>query len=117
MSGLLSGLAAWFFPDGIGAGEAALLGLGLAAQAMFSARFLVQWLVSERRRESTIPLAFWYLSLAGGAMLFAYALMRKDPVIMLGQGAGILIYARNLWLIYRKRRRDAETAAAPPPAG
>lgn len=113
MESAISGIVDWFFPNGIDAAEAFLLIVGLVAQAMFSARFLVQWLVSEKRRESVIPLAFWYLSLCGGVMLFCYAVMRKDPVIMLGQGTGIFIYSRNLWLIYRKRRDDA-TQAAPP---
>jgi len=113
MDSAISGIVSWFFPNGIDAAEAFLLVVGLVAQAMFSARFLVQWLVSEKRRESVIPLAFWYLSLCGGVMLFCYAVMRKDPVIMLGQGTGIFIYSRNLWLIYRKRRADAAEAAPP----
>ncbi|MBL6597675.1 MAG: lipid-A-disaccharide synthase N-terminal domain-containing protein [Alphaproteobacteria bacterium] len=113
MESAISGIVDWFFPNGIDAAEAFLLIVGLVAQAMFSARFLVQWLVSEKRRESVIPLAFWYLSLCGGVMLFCYAVMRKDPVIMLGQGTGIFIYSRNLWLIYRKRRDDAAQAAPP----
>ena len=113
MDTFFSDIIAWFFPDGISTGETVLLVVGFVAQAMFSARFLVQWVVSEKKRESVIPLAFWYLSLAGGIMLFCYAVMRKDPVIMLGQGTGIFIYTRNLYLIYRKRRADA---AAPPQA-
>jgi len=112
MEPLLRDILAWFFPDGISTAEMLLLVLGFVAQAMFSGRFLVQWLVSEKKRESVIPLAFWYLSLAGGILLFCYALMRKDPVIMLGQGTGIFIYTRNLYLIYRKRLADA---TAPPP--
>ena len=107
MEAAINGIMTWFFPDGINAAEALLLVVGLVAQAMFSARFLVQWVVSEKKRESVIPLAFWYLSLCGGMMLFCYAVMRKDPVIMLGQGTGIFIYSRNLYLIYRKRRDDA----------
>lgn len=101
---LFSDVLAWFFPDGLHVAEMLLLGIGLLAQAMFSARFLVQWVISERRGESVVPIAFWYFSLAGGLMLFTYALLRKDLVIMLGQGTGILIYSRNLWLIHRKRR-------------
>jgi lipid-A-disaccharide synthase-like uncharacterized protein len=79
------------------------LAIGLAGQALFSARFLVQWLVSEKRRESVIPVAFWYLSLAGSAVLLSYALYRQDPVFILGQSMGSFIYLRNLWLIRRKR--------------
>jgi lipid-A-disaccharide synthase-like uncharacterized protein len=70
---------------------------------LFSARFLVQWLVSEKRRESVIPVAFWYLSLAGSAVLLTYAIYRKDPVFILGQSMGSVIYLRNLWLIRQKR--------------
>jgi len=77
--------------------------IGLAGQGLFSARFLVQWLVSEKRRESVIPVAFWYLSLAGSMVLLSYALYRKDPVFILGQSLGSFIYLRNLWLIRRKR--------------
>ena len=77
------------------------LGIGLLGQALFSARFLVQWLTSERVKRSVIPIAFWYFSVAGGVTLLAYALYRQDPVFILGQGAGLLIYLRNLWLILR----------------
>jgi len=79
------------------------LAIGLAGQALFSARFLVQWLVSEKRRESVIPVAFWYLSLAGSAVLLSYAIYRRDPVFILGQSMGSVIYLRNLWLIRQKR--------------
>lgn len=80
---------------------------GLIAQLMFTGRFLVQWIASERKRESVVPLAFWYFSLVGGLMLFSYAVYRKDPVFILGQSLGVFIYSRNLWLIYAKRRREA----------
>ena len=78
------------------------LALGLLGQALFSGRFLVQWIASERRRTSVVPRAFWYLSIAGGATLLGYAIYKRDPVFILGQGAGLLIYARNLWFTYRK---------------
>ncbi len=81
------------------------LGVGFSAQAIFSARFLVQWIASERARKSVVPVAFWFLSLFGGALLFAYALWRRDPVFILGQGTGLVIYARNLYLIYREKGR------------
>jgi len=87
------------------------IGIGFLGQALFSARFLVQWLTSEMRRESVIPLAFWYLSLAGGATLLTYAIWRKDPVFIAGQGFGLLVYARNLILIHRKGRTPREDAA------
>jgi lipid-A-disaccharide synthase-like uncharacterized protein len=80
---------------------------GLFAQAMFTGRFLVQWIASERLRRSVVPTAFWYFSLAGGVMLLTYALYRQDPVFILGQLFGVVIYARNLWLIHAERRRDA----------
>ena len=86
------------------AGRAWLV-IGFAGQALFTMRFLAQWIASERAQKSTVPVAFWWLSLAGGAVLFAYALHRRDPVFALGQGTGIAIYARNLVLIGRQRRR------------
>ena len=85
--------------------ELAWVLFGLCAQLMFTARFLVQWIASERARSSVMPVAFWYFSLAGGGMLLAYALYRKDPVFVLGQALGVVIYARNLWLIHASRQR------------
>ena len=81
------------------------IAIGLLGQAMFSARFLVQWIASERTRRSVVPLAFWYFSIAGGAILLAYAIHRLDPVFILGQSTGIFIYSRNLHLIRRERLR------------
>ena len=95
-----------FFPNGIRTNEAILLIIGFVGQGLFSARFLIQWVVSEKKRESVIPLPFWYFSLLGGITLFIYAFSKKDLVIMVGQGTGILIYTRNLYLIYRKRKLD-----------
>ncbi|WP_417809687.1 lipid-A-disaccharide synthase N-terminal domain-containing protein [Thioclava sp.] len=80
---------------------------GLLAQLMFTGRFVVQWIASERQRDSVVPVAFWYFSLAGGLMLFSYAVYRRDPVFILGQSLGVFIYSRNLWLIHAKRRREA----------
>lgn len=82
--------------------------IGFLGQACFSARFLVQWLASERRKKSIIPVAFWYLSIAGGAILLWYALYRRDPVFILGQATGLVIYFRNLSFI---RRQDARLKA------
>lgn len=76
--------------------------VGFSGQALFSARFLVQWLASERRRRSVIPTAFWYLSLGGSLTLLAYAIYRLDPVFILGQATGFIIYLRNLYFIYRQ---------------
>lgn len=77
----------------------AWLALGFLGQAMFSGRFIVQWIASERKRASVIPKAFWWLSLAGGVVLLAYAVHRRDPVFILGQSAGLLVYGRNLVLL------------------
>ena len=76
--------------------------IGFLGQGLFSARFLVQWIASERRSESVIPVAFWVFSIFGGAFLLAYAIYRRDPVFILGQAAGMLVYARNLMLIRKK---------------
>jgi len=85
------------------------LGVGLLGQAFFSARFLVQWIASERRKRSVVPRAFWYFSVGGGLTLLAYAIYRRDPVFILGQSAGLFVYARNLWLIYRAPARLAKS--------
>ncbi|HEX5072557.1 MAG TPA: lipid-A-disaccharide synthase N-terminal domain-containing protein [Gemmatimonadaceae bacterium] len=84
--------------------------IGLAGQALFTLRFLAQWIASEKARKSTVPIAFWWLSLAGGAVLLTYAIHRRDPVFALGQGAGLFIYIRNLMLIGRQRRRSGKVA-------
>ena len=81
------------------------LGFGLLGQAFFSARFLVQWIASERRKQSVVPVHFWYFSVGGGLMLLAYAIYRQDPVFILGQAAGLCVYARNLYFIYRRPDR------------
>jgi lipid-A-disaccharide synthase-like uncharacterized protein len=83
------------------------LGIGLLGQACFSARFLVQWIASERRRASVVPIYFWYFSIAGGVILLAYAIHRVDPVFILGQGFGLLVYFRNLYVIFRGRAAAA----------
>jgi lipid-A-disaccharide synthase-like uncharacterized protein len=84
--------------------------IGLTGQLLFTARFLVQWLASEREKRSVIPVAFWYFSLAGGCVLFTYAVWRMDPVFILGQSMGLVIYLRNLWLIHAEQHRDRATA-------
>ncbi|HTY21143.1 MAG TPA: lipid-A-disaccharide synthase N-terminal domain-containing protein [Geobacteraceae bacterium] len=75
--------------------------VGFAGQALFTMRFIIQWVQSERLRRSVVPTAFWYFSLAGGATLLAYAMHRRDPVFIVGQAAGVFIYLRNLYLIRR----------------
>jgi lipid-A-disaccharide synthase-like uncharacterized protein len=81
--------------------EQVWVGVGLLGQALFSARFIVQWLASERRRQSVVPRQFWYFSIGGGLVLLVYSIYRRDVVFILGQGAGLFIYARNLYFIRR----------------
>ena len=88
-------------------GEHLWLAIGLLGQALFSARFLVQWLASERRRRSVVPTAFWYFSIGGGVTLLAYAIYRHDPVFIIGQAAGLFVYARNLYFISQPRPSEA----------
>ena len=88
--------------------DAVWLAIGLLGQALFSLRFVVQWISSEREQRSVIPVAFWYLSIAGSLTLFAYAAHRRDLVFMVGQGAGIVIYARNLALLRACRSAATE---------
>ncbi|MGH8069648.1 MAG: lipid-A-disaccharide synthase N-terminal domain-containing protein [Candidatus Entotheonellia bacterium] len=86
--------------------------LGFAGQVLFGLRFLVQWVASERKGESIIPIYFWYLSLIGSLILLAYAIFRRDPVFILGQCTGFFVYARNLMLIYRKRTAPTTVSSA-----
>lgn len=86
--------------------------LGLCAQVVFGLRFIVQWFVSERAGRSTVPVAFWYLSLVGGCLMLAYALYRWDPVFILGQGLGLAVYVRNLVLIHRTGNAEVTEEAA-----
>ena len=83
--------------------ELVFLIIGFVGQILFASRFIVQWIYSEKKGESYIPLVFWYLSILGGIGLLIYAISRKDPVIIIGQTFGIFIYLRNLYLIYKKR--------------
>jgi len=77
--------------------------LGFLGQALFSMRFLIQWIYSEKHKKSIIPKAFWYFSLAGGITLFSYAILRQDPVFIAGQGLGLFIYMRNLMFIRNEK--------------
>jgi lipid-A-disaccharide synthase-like uncharacterized protein len=77
---------------------------GFAGQALFTSRFVVQWVASERVQRSVVPHLFWYLSMAGGTLLLGYAIHRRDPVFIAGQATGLLVYGRNLWLICRAKR-------------
>lgn len=94
-------LSSWFF----------WLVVGFAGQAVFTARMLVQWIASERKRDSVVPVAFWWLSLVGGLLLLSYAISKRDPVIIVGQSMGAFIYARNLMLLGRRRQREAAEEA------
>jgi lipid-A-disaccharide synthase-like uncharacterized protein len=80
--------------------------IGFAGQALFTARFVVQWLASEKVKKSIVPNLFWWFSIGGGAILFIYALHREDPVFIVGQGAGLFIYLRNIYLIYKKPKPE-----------
>jgi lipid-A-disaccharide synthase-like uncharacterized protein len=78
--------------------------LGFVAQGLFTARFLVQWIASERAGRSVIPIAFWFFSIGGGLLLLVYALYRRDPVFIAGQAFGVFVYVRNLYFELRDRR-------------
>jgi lipid-A-disaccharide synthase-like uncharacterized protein len=84
--------------------------VGFTGQALFSMRFLVQWLSSERQRRSVIPVAFWFFSIAGGVILLSYAIYRQDPVFIVGQATGLFIYSRNLYFVKLERARIAQLA-------
>jgi lipid-A-disaccharide synthase-like uncharacterized protein len=77
--------------------------IGFSGQVLFSARFIVQWIASEVKKKSVIPVAFWFLSLGGSLVLLTYAIYRRDPVFVVGQSAGLIVYTRNLILIKRER--------------
>jgi lipid-A-disaccharide synthase-like uncharacterized protein len=79
--------------------EIVWLCIGLVGQGLFFMRFFVQWLASERKRQSVIPPAFWYFSLAGGLVLLSYAVWRADPIFIIGQASGLAIYSRNLYFV------------------
>ncbi len=86
--------------------ELTWLAIGFIGQALFAGRFLVQWIASEMKKESIIPIYFWYLSVGGGATLFAYATYKLDPVFMLGQASGLVVYIRNLMLIHKEKKKS-----------
>ena len=81
--------------------------LGLLGQTCFFSRFLVQWVASEKKKRSVVPTAFWYLSIIGGALVLVYAVWRRDPIFILGQAVGLLVYTRNLILIHARGRPNA----------
>jgi lipid-A-disaccharide synthase-like uncharacterized protein len=93
--------------------ERVWLAIGFAGQALFASRFIVQWFKSEREGRSVIPVAFWYCSLAGGLVTLAYTIYLKSIPLSLGQASGLVVYSRNLYLIFRERSLLRETAAQP----
>lgn len=93
--------------------EILVLVIGFTGQAMFFMRFFVQWLYSEKHKRSLIPTAFWYFSLAGSFMLLTYAIIKKDPVFIVGQSTGFIIYTRNLTLIKREQKEKAAQEEQP----
>ena len=86
--------------------------IGLTAQFLFSMRFLVQWIATERARTSIIPETFWYFSFFGGLLLLAYAIYRLDPVFILGQAMGLVIYLRNIYFIWLGKRAPSSAKVA-----
>ena len=102
----LTALSLWW--ASVSMTELTWLAVGFGAQLMFSLRFLVQWVASERAGASVVPEIFWYFSLAGGLMLLIYAIYRMDPVFILGQFAGLIIYSRNIYFIWRAKARAGD---------
>jgi lipid-A-disaccharide synthase-like uncharacterized protein len=84
------------------------LAFGLIAQLAFAARFLVQWIASERAGKSVVPLAFWFFSIGGGLLTLVYGLVKREPVIIIGQLVSNIIYVRNLMLIFKNRAKESE---------
>lgn len=97
-------IASWMRPEHI------WLAIGFLGQALFFMRFFVQWVASEKQKKSVIPEAFWYFSIGGAVILLAYAIWRQDPVFILGQSTGFLIYVRNLYFIH-KNKQSGESVA------
>lgn len=96
-----------FLPDSLVTNpEKIMIVVGFAGQGLFAMRFILQWLSSEKQAKSVIPVAFWYFSIGGGAVLLLYAIWRQDPVIICGQGLGLFIYLRNLYFIRRDVAKD-----------
>jgi len=89
---------------------------GIGAQLLFAARFLVQWISSERAGKSVIPFAFWFFSMGGGVMTLIYGIVKREPVIILGQGLSTIIYLRNIMLILKERRQSQAGGGKAPSA-
>ena len=108
MASLIEGFSAWY--NGLSTKELIWIIVGFVAQFMFMMRFIMQWIYSERARRSIVPEVFWYFSLLGGALLLAYAIHRTDPVFIAGQSLGLLIYSRNIYFIWREKKRGDSSA-------
>jgi lipid-A-disaccharide synthase-like uncharacterized protein len=108
---MIERMIAWY--QGQSTTDLIWVGIGFFAQLMFTMRFLVQWIASEKARRSVVPELFWYFSLGGGALLFAYSFYRFDPVFMLGQGMGLVIYVRNIHFV-RSHKKSVEVLDAVP---
>jgi lipid-A-disaccharide synthase-like uncharacterized protein len=107
MTGHLTALTDWFYAVFVAQFDG-WIALGFIAQFAFTMRFLVQWIASERAGRSVVPVAFWFFSIGGGLMLLVYAIKRQDPVFIAGQSLGLVIYARNLMLIFRPKSGAAK---------
>ncbi len=103
MNELLSGMNA--LVAGLSPVELAWLGVGFLGQGLFFSRWIIQWIASERKADSQMPLAFWHMSLVGGLIILSYAIYRRDLVFIIGQGVGSFVYLRNLMLIHASRKR------------
>lgn len=106
MTDIFNSLAQWLHDVFVAQWDGWII-LGFIAQACFTMRFVVQWLASEKVKKSVMPVAFWFFSLFGGALLLIYAIQRKDPVFIAGQALGLIVYVRNLWLIANEKKRVA----------
>jgi lipid-A-disaccharide synthase-like uncharacterized protein len=95
--------------------ETIWLGIGFLGQGLFFGRWVVQWITSEKKAESQVPISFWYMSLIGGLITLAYAIYRKDPVFIAGQGIGSIVYIRNLMLISRANQSNRPISPSNPP--
>ena len=93
------------------------LAVGLLGQGLFASRFLVQWWASEKARRSVVPVMFWYFSIGGGVILLAYSIYKMDPVFILGQGLGLVVYLRNLYLIFVEHSEAGAANSTPPGPG
>lgn len=107
MNHYISDLTTWFYEVFVVQFDG-WVALGFVAQFAFTMRFLVQWIASEKVGRSVIPVAFWFFSIGGGALLLIYAIKRKDPVFIAGQALGLLIYFRNLMLIFGEKKGGAK---------